>query len=129
VTSHQESAGGAGAGPGGELPVFVLWEQLVLDLLDRTAKFPKHVRFTLTSRIEGAAIDVLEALATVRFEVGAEKVARLRAIDRELTRLRVLLRLAHARRYLDSGGYEHVSRRADEAGRMLGAWRKQISGA
>jgi len=44
-----------------------------------------------------------------------------------LVRLRTLVRLAHARRLLDHGGYEHVSRRLDEAGRMLGGWLKERS--
>jgi hypothetical protein len=114
---------------GHELPIFVLWERLTLELLERTTRFPKAVRLSLTTRIESAALDVLEGLATVRFDTGPTKAVRLVELDRHLTRLRVLLRLAHARRYLDTGGYEHVSRQLDEAGRMLGGWRKQAAGA
>lgn len=112
---------------GGELPVFVAWERFVSELLDRTARFPKSVRFTLTSRIDNAAIDVLEGLAVARFSGVGEKAEHLARIDTTLTRLRVLLRLAHTQRHLDPGGYEHLLRQIDEAGRMLGGWRKQQS--
>ncbi len=112
--------------PPSELPALVHWERLTLDLLQRTARFPKSTRATLTRRIEDAALEILECLATVRFEGGPAKVARLVAIDATLTRLRVLLRLAHGLRQLDTTGYEHVSRQIDEAGRMLGGWRKSV---
>ena len=111
--------------PDAELPVFVLWEKLTLDLLARTEKFPKTARATLTSRIENAALDILEGLVTARYRSGREKAVTLRAVDETLTRLRVLLRLAQARTHLSPGGYEDLSRRMDEAGRMLGGWRKQ----
>ncbi|MBM3260517.1 MAG: diversity-generating retroelement protein Avd [Candidatus Sericytochromatia bacterium] len=106
-------------------PVLVArWQQMVGDLLDRTARFPKVVRFTFAARIDNLALDVLEELVEARYASGAGKQAALRRADGRLARLRVLLRLAHDRRYLDHRGYEHVSRGLDEAGRMLGGWRK-----
>ena len=108
-----------------EPPVLIArWEQIVGDLLDRTAKFPKVVRFTFASRIENLALDVLEEIVDARFASGSAKQEALRRADSRLARLRVLVRLAHDRRYLDHRGYEHVSRQVDEAGRMLGGWRK-----
>jgi hypothetical protein len=42
--------------------------------------------------------------------------------------LRILLRLCNDMRYLDHKGYEHAARRIDEAGRMLGGWRRGEEG-
>ncbi|MEB3203340.1 MAG: diversity-generating retroelement protein Avd [Candidatus Sericytochromatia bacterium] len=110
-------------------PVLVArWQQIVGDLLDRTARFPKVVRFTFAARIDNLALDILEELVEARFASGAGKQGALRRADGRLARLRVLLRLAHDRRYLDHRGYEHVSRGIDEAGRMLGGWRKDRAG-
>ena len=111
-----------------ELPLFRLWERLVLDLFDRTTTFPKALRFTLTSRIDNLALDVLERVVEACYASGEEKRRLLEEADRRLARLRVLLRLAHARQILGHGGYEHVMRGLDEAGRMLGGWRRQQAG-
>jgi hypothetical protein len=106
----------------GELLLFQQWEQTLSDLLDRTAKFPKTVRFTFSGRIDNLALDIIEELAAARYSSGRMRSEHLREIDRKLTRLRVLLRISNARGFLDNKGYEHTSRRVDEAGRMVGAW-------
>ncbi len=80
------------------------------------------MRFTFSTRIENLALDVLEDIVEARYASGAAKTAALRRADGRLARLRVLIRLAHERRYLDHHGYEYVSRGMDEAGRMLGGW-------
>ena len=109
-----------------EVPVlFAAWEETTGDILDRTQRFPKAVRFTFASRIDGLALDVLELVVEARFARRGHKRDALLAIDRALAKLRVLLRLAFERRYLDRRGFEHVVRRVDEAGRMVGGWLAQ----
>ncbi len=100
-----------------------LWEQVVADLLDRTARFPKSVRFTLSTRIDNLALDILERLVEARWTSGASKAAALRHADLDLAKLRLLLRICCDRRHLDRRGWTHVSRSLDEVGRMLGGWR------
>ena len=46
--------------PNEELPLYTLWEQVLDDLLDRTMKFPRSVRFTLARRVDNVALDILE---------------------------------------------------------------------
>jgi len=113
---------------GEELPLFVLWERVLGDLLDRTQRFPRSVRFTFSTRIDNLALDVLERLVEARWSPPRHKAELLREVDGALARLRVLLRLACERRYLDRRGYEHVSRALDEAGRMAGGWHRDTEG-
>ncbi len=103
------------------------WERTVGDLLDRTRDFPKAVRFTFATRIDGLCLDVLELLAEARYADVRTRAALLRQADGRLARLRVLLRLAHERRYLARSGFEHAARGVDEAGRMLGGWRSELA--
>ena len=103
-----------------ELPLFVLWEQALRDILARTEKFPKRVRFTLSSRIDNLALDVLEKIVEARYT--KDKSAVLRQANLDLEKLRVLLRISHDERHLDHKGFEHVARNIDEAGRMIGGW-------
>jgi hypothetical protein len=107
-----------------ELSLFIHWEKTLGDLLDRTAKFPKAVRFTFTTRIDNLALDIIESLTEARYARPGRKGALLKDIDLSMARLRVLLRLCNQRGYLDHRGFEHVMRYLDEAGRMIGGWRK-----
>lgn len=109
-----------------EPALLVLWERVLGDLLDRTAKFPKAVRFSFSARIDGVALDFLERVAEARWAPLARRRELLSTCDLLLVRLHVLLRLAHDRKYIDTGGFEHVVRGVDEAGRMLGGWRKHL---
>ena len=110
-------------------PLFSFWEETLSDLLDRTLKFPKAVRFTFSTRIDNLALDVFERIVEARYAPAGAKREALRRADLSLAKLRVLLRVCHDRRYLDRRGFEHVARRLDEAGRMLGGWRRQQAGA
>ena len=106
-------------------PLFVLWERLAGEVLTRTQGMPKAQRFTFAQRIDNLALDILEALAGAHYSKGAAKRRRLEEADERLLRLRVLVRLAYTQRLLDHGAYEQLARGFDEAGRMLGGWRRQ----
>jgi hypothetical protein len=108
-----------------ELPLFVHWEKTLKDLLSRTEKFPKRVRFTISSRIDNLALDMLESIVEARYT--KDKSAVLAQANLRLEKLRVLLRISHEERYLDHKGFEHVARNIDEAGRMIGGWLRSRS--
>jgi len=111
-----------------DLVLYVYWEKTLLDLLERTEKFPKSVRHTLSVRIENLALDIAELVVRARWSKGQARSERLHEADERLTRLRLLLRIAHARRLLSPSAYAFVSERIDEAGRMLGAWKQHTLG-
>lgn len=111
------------------LPLLALWEELVGELLDCTMRFPKAVRFTFSQRMDNLALDILERLVEARYSPRSRRRTLLSEADARLGRLRVLLRLSSDRRYLARGAFEALSRRIDEAGRMLGGWRTQLGAA
>lgn len=100
--------------------VFVHWERFLGWLLDRTEKFPKRLRFTLTNRIDNLALDVFEQLIEARYS--RDRHALLERINLELETLRLLLRLAHGRQMLDTRAFSHACEEIDTAGRMVGGW-------
>ena len=104
-------------------PLFVLWYDFTKWLLGKTEKFPKKIRFTLTTRIDNLALDIIGGIAEARYS--RRKMETLRRIDLGMEKLRILLRMCHDLEYLDHRGYEYASRRIDEAGKMVGGWRKQ----
>jgi len=109
--------------PHEELPLFVLWSDFLHWLLDRTEKFPKHVRFTLSGRIDAYALDVFEGIVEARYT--RTRMEILKRIDLALEKLRLLLRVVHQRRYLSHDQYEYASSIVHEAGRMVGGWIKE----
>lgn len=103
-----------------ELPLFVHWEKTLRDILSRTEKFPKRVRFTFSSRIDNLALDVLEKIVEARY--AKNRTAPLTQANLLLEKLRVLLRISHSERHIDNRGFEFAARSIDEAGRMIGGW-------
>lgn len=89
-------------------------------LLQRTAGFPKRFRSSLTSRVEMNAIELLEHVTAARY--ASEPGGWLSSASLALDRLRLLLRLAHAVRALDTSAYERSTESLVEVGRMLGGW-------
>ncbi len=110
----------------GEPTLLVHWERTLGDLLDRTARFPKAARFTFTGRIDNLALDILDRLVRARWTAARDTAPLLAEADGHLAVLRVMLRLAFERRYLARSGFEATMRDVDEAGRMLGGWRKKL---
>ena len=107
----------------GTLPSLVHWEKTVRDLLMRTQKFPKKIRFTLTTRIDNLALDIYEGLTEARYT--RNKVHILKKLNLNMEKLRLLLRLCHDEKYLDRRGFECVARNLEEAGRMIGGWLRE----
>ncbi|HMV68922.1 MAG TPA: four helix bundle protein [Myxococcota bacterium] len=112
--------------PVDEPGLLVFWEGVLGDVLDCTGRFPKSARFSLASRIDERSLDVLECLAEARFAAVPRRREVLATADLHLAVLRVLLRVSYDRRLLDPKALERLSRDMDEAGRMLGGWRRAL---
>lgn len=108
-----------------ELVIFTQSYDLLTWLLPRCERFPKSQRFVVTLRLQGAALDFLEALFDANASNGTKRLDQLRDADAHLSKLRLYLRLARHWEWLSSGQYEHVSRLVAELGRLLGGWLRQ----
>ena len=106
-----------------EPPLFVLWYDFAKWILNKTEKFPKKVRFTFSNRIDNLALEVVEGIIEARY--CRKKMDILRRMDLNMGKLQILLRMCHDLEFLDHKGYEFASRKINEAGKMVGGWRKQ----
>ena len=110
-----------------EVPeLFVHWEAFVRWLLPVTARFPRRVRFTLSNRIDDHALAVFEAIVEARY--GIDRDSALGRANLGLEKLRLLLRLAHDLRFVDTGAFTRACEQIDTAGRMAGGWLKYERG-
>ncbi len=95
---------------------FILW------LVPAVGRFPRSQKFLLGDRIQGVALDVLEALIEATYTRQREML--LVRANLGIEKLRFLFRLARDLRYLDARRYEFAARALDDTGRKIGAWRK-----
>lgn len=104
-------------------PVFTQWYDTLQWILTAVERFPKHVRFSIVSRLTDAALDtmtlIIEAIYT------KERRHILDKINLLLEQQRVLFRLAHDRQYLSIKQHEHIANALNVTGRMIGGWRKE----
>ena len=109
-----------------ELPVLDKWMDFLAWFTEVTEKFPKKVRWSLSSRLESHGYDVLELLITAKYAPrGRQKQDPLRKVNLKLDLMRFLLRHSHRREFLSTRAYEKCSRDIAEVGRMVGGWQSQ----
>lgn len=107
----------------GETPLFAKFYDLLAWLTACVEKFPKAQRFVLASRLLDTAFACYGTLIRARKVTGAARAQALLLADVELDMLRLQWRLAHERKCVSSGQYEHGARLMNEVGRLLGGWR------
>ncbi len=107
-----------------DTPLFVKTHDMVLWLLQRTQRFPKHLRHSYTNRLESLAFEFEESLVLANQERGQERLQWLRRADGRLVCLRTLLRYAYDLELLGSSQIRFAAEQFDQLGRLLGAWLK-----
>ena len=103
-------------------PAVEKYYQFLLWLVPTVDKFPKAQKFVLGERIEATAIDVLERLIEATYT--RERTALLGQANLGIEKLRFLFRLAFDLKFIDIRRYEFACRSLEEAGRLVGGWRK-----
>jgi hypothetical protein len=107
-----------------ETPLFVKTHDWNLWLLQRTQRFPKHLRHSYTNRLEGLAFEFEECLLRGNAARGTVRVDYLQKADATLLCLRSLLRYAGDLGLLAVNQLRYAADQLDQLGRLLGAWLK-----
>jgi hypothetical protein len=108
-----------------ESPAFTRSYELLQWLIPVTVKFPRQHRFVLARALQKTAFELHEHL--IEAAKNEEPLPFLRQADVSLTKLRFYLRLCRDLELLKLGQYAHVSRIANEVGKLLGGWMKKIT--
>ena len=107
-----------------ESPAFTRSYELLQWLVPVTVKFPRQHRFVLARALQKTAFELHEHL--IEAAKSEEPLPFLRQADVSLTKLRFYLRLCRDLELLKLGQYQHVSRIANEVGKLLGGWMNKI---
>lgn len=104
-------------------PLFAHWYKTLDWILTTVENFPKKARFSLASRIADIALDTIELIVEAIY--AKDRVHILDKINLYMEKQRILFRIAYDRRYISLRQHEFISTSVDEAGKMVGGWRKQ----
>lgn len=105
-----------------DFPIFVKWLSATDWILDTVEKFPKSVRFTVSSRIANLTLDVTESIVEAIYTKNRSYI--LDKINIYIEKLRVMFRISFNRKYISIKQYEYVSGLLDNTGKMAGGWKK-----
>lgn len=123
-----------------ELTVISKAKELASYILTVTDKSPKRFRFTMTSRLQNYALDIIESLYLaneifVAQPGGAEWNRRLELQHQAMTQIKLLsytAQLAMEQNCILYKQYEQITRQAYDCQNLLGAWinsdRRRFSG-
>ena len=106
-------------------PIFSKTYDFILWLLNHTEKFPKSERFRMTKRLEDSAFGYYERLIEAARSPQYHSI--LLDADLELEKLRLYLRLSHARKLTTADQYQYAAGILVEIGKLLGGWLKTRS--
>ncbi|MEI2691325.1 MAG: diversity-generating retroelement protein Avd [Anaerolineae bacterium] len=99
--------------------IYDLW------LLNHTESFPKSERFRMGKRLEDGAFEFYELLIQATRTSKRKRQVLLDA-DLVLDRLRLYMRLSHARKLTSQGQYEYAAASLTEIGKLLGGWLETV---
>ena len=108
------------------LPIIDKWYDFLRWLLDTSNKFPKKIRFTITSRIDNLALSILENLIQARYAQAKTKKSILQQMNIDLEKMRFLLRLCYDNRYMAKKSYEYACSQLQSIGKQIGGWLKAV---
>ena len=101
-------------------PIYTRYYDLLGWILDRTAKFPKNMRFGLVQKIDNIALSLLEHLIEAVYRKDREVLYQ--TVNLEIEKLRIFLRLSHDRGVLAARQLRYAVNELDEIGRMWHGW-------
>lgn len=110
-----------------EVQVVVLWEQIVHEMLDVTARFPKFIRPVVSNRLLNYCFDVLDYLVSAQFSQKDKQGEFLQQANLHLTKIRFLLRISCQEQWLSEGRLIAINEKIDQVGKGIYGWQKSLS--
>jgi len=112
-----------------EIPIFAKFYTFYKYFSQFVINYPKSKRYTLASKVDQLALDIIELIINANYSYGVDKLKMLKKIGVKLDLLKVLIRLSFETKCIDSKKYQSLSSQLVEIGRMLGGWIKSINKA
>lgn len=105
-----------------DYPLYEHWYKTLNWILDRCDRMPKNTRFTVNNRIVQLSVEIAEWIIEAIYS--KDRIELLKAMNKNLEKLRLYFRICKDRQYLNVKQYEFISREINKAGAMCGGWMK-----
>lgn len=92
-----------------------------------SAHIPKNARYTIGQRIENKFLDLLETSYITYFSEKEKKPEKISECIFIADTLKFLISVAWEGKLISNKQFEEVALKLDEAGRMLGGWKKSLA--
>jgi hypothetical protein len=109
-----------------DIPIITKTYELYRILHDLQKGIPKMERYSLWSRVEATALQMLEGFVHVGYLPLEQRAQKLTGLAAEVDMLRMYMRLAVDIKVLPMKKAVPIQERLDEIGRMLGGWIKSV---
>lgn len=84
--------------------------------------FPKTKRYTLGQKLDNLTLDIFELISQVSIRPKEQKMEILMKMSSKIDLLKILLRLAHDNKSLNTNSYLSLQEQLQEIGKMAGGW-------
>lgn len=108
-----------------DIPIFKKVYELYKTVHQYRTSVPKQDRHTIWQRCENTVLEILEGILLASQLSKKEKLPALEKTSLKVNLFRVVVRLAHDTKAIDSSKHVQLQEMTDEVGRMLGGWIKQ----
>ena len=95
-------------------------------LYPRLVNFPKSEKFSLCQRIKEAFFDIIKYVELGN-KVKSKRKAYLQEADAHLQTLKILIKLAHNRKYISSGLFRQIDVDMTEINKMLSGYIRSVA--
>ena len=98
-------------------------EQLLYKVYPRLVNFPKSEKFSLCQRVKEAFFDIIKNILLGN-SVKSKRKTYLQEADAHLQTLKVLIKLAHNRKYISNGFFKEIDVNLTEINKLLSEYIK-----
>ena len=89
--------------------------------------FSRPARYTICERIDGLFLEIIELIFTSIYAQDKERILNLTLANKKLDLIKFLLQMLWEIKLLTDSKYILISKSLEELGKIMGAWRRQLS--
>lgn len=108
------------------IPIFTKLYDFYKNLSQILTTFPKSKRYTLGQKIDQTTLDIFEFVFKINTYTKDRRLETLQTISSKADLLKVLIRLAHDDKDLNTKNYLILQERLQEIGKMIGGWLRYL---
>ena len=105
------------------LNIFDQYYDLLLWYMQHIEKYPRSYKFTLGDELKKNLLKALENLTECRYSRKGKSLL-LKEINIKLENVRILTRLSHDLKVLNTKSYVYAIKQLEEIGKKVGGWKK-----